>query len=584
MCGFFLSFGDFPAIRLKQIRSILTERGGDQYSELAFGQWNLTFSRLSTCGDEPSYSQPVWTIGENEFTILNGLIYNFELLKKKYSLPAYFNDTYVCHWLIKTKGLRAALNELNGMFAIVHGDTAKKEVYFATDQFGQKPIYYRGFDKKFIIASNVRCITELSRCSIDTNAMEIYLSSDETIGTRGYFLPGHTMFKEINSAVGGKIYKATGQGDFCKVSTHGEFKFEPKDPVKTPKEFRKKLIGNISNYLHNENTGLFYSGGVDSSLLMNAIFELSRSSECSLLTKVAQKIDVEAALAFQTIDKTSWKNAIKVEVQSEDFVNDALDFIRSSGFPLRWGTAPSLMPLYRQLKQLGAKVVLLGDGADEIWGGYGQRDRLRKLTKQDIKKMPLSNFLAKFTFSGVDPNKFHLIEPYFQKHGYADQFFSIRESANLVELYRFARQIDLDIFFKTIAAPNSDAVAGMFGIEARSPFLDANLQPALEPFMNEHPKNENASSITFNDKPMLRQALESFNRRGKTNHQFKKVGTRNFFTNQNNQKSSESYVDLCLVTLKDRGITTYDSAASISSPKTFAKHASLGMFLSQFTN
>ena len=110
--------------------------------------------------------------------------------------------------------------------------------------------------------------------------MEIYLSSDRLLGLR-LFLPGHTMFKEINSAVGGKIYKATGRGDFCKVSTHGEFKFEPKDPVKTPKEFRKKLIGNISNYLHNENTGLFYSGGVDSSLLMNAIFELSRSSECS---------------------------------------------------------------------------------------------------------------------------------------------------------------------------------------------------------------------------------------------------------------------------------------------------------------
>lgn len=579
MCGFFISFNSDQSSISKRIKDILGTRGSDQVTELRVGGWHVIFSRLEICGDGPSYQQPVWTSGGHSFSVLNGQIYNYRHLKDIYSLPDYFNDTQVCHWLIENYGFDVALTKLNGMFAIAHVNTKTQNICFATDVYSQKPLYFFEDNSRILMASNINCIKEILKPRACEDAARIYLASDETVGTRGYFLPGKTMFSSIKSSVGGSIYSKDLSLPCSKLEKKSFTPSPVNRRVETSSFFAESMCKVLYDYVHEAGTGLFFSGGVDSTLLLYSLLHGGYDKSIDVVTKVARGCDWEANESFDSLNFGSWRSKHKLTVTAESYLENAREFIRCSGFPMRWGTAPSLMPLYEKMKELGVKVVLLGDGADELWGGYGRRDRLFFDTSIGAIPKNFQDFLKRHTFSGVSETGYEMVQHYFEQSGDIQKFNEAKERNDLTGLFKLAKDIDLNVFFKTIAAPNSDAIAGMYGIEARSPFLDFRLNPIDKPVDLEIYKGDMSDFSGNRDKPILRKALGLLCNELPAWKQFPKVGTRNFFTATGKDDNIIRYVDITCAFLGFERKKIFHEGFDEQNKKRVAKYASLGLFL-----
>ena len=100
-------------------------------------------------------------------------------------------------------------------------------------------------------------------------------------------------------------------------------------------------------------------------------------------TKIAKGIDKIAEESFNSFN-SSTKN--KVYISKKDYISETIDFIKFSGSPTRWGTAPSMVPLYREMKKKKIKICIGGDGADEVFFGYKNYAAIYKTDLKALKK------------------------------------------------------------------------------------------------------------------------------------------------------------------------------------------------------
>ncbi len=373
MCGICgqLNFVNHSPVKRADIEAMtrsIIHRGPDDEGYFIAGPLGFGFRRLSII-DLSGGHQPMSDQDESVWVVFNGEIYNFPELKRELQSHGHVfrtnSDTEVIIHGYKQWG-DEVLNRLNGMFGLAIWDVKKKRLVVARDPFGIKLIYYRISEESLWFGSELRPIRAAmpGKADIDTNSLNLFL--------RYRFTPSpNTIFKDVKKlAPGTKIVVENGR---CEVQRWYRFKPTPFSPPKTVDEAREELLGLYKNAIKRQlisdvPVGLLLSGGIDSGLLL-ALMNLNGKNWPTYTVGYGSSFaDDELADAAETA-RLLESNHTGITISKATFEEALPKIVQSLEEPI---AASSIVPMYFvcQRARQDVKVALVGQGPDELFGGY----------------------------------------------------------------------------------------------------------------------------------------------------------------------------------------------------------------------
>jgi len=343
----------------------MTHRGPDDEGYYIEGSVGLGMRRLSII-DLQTGHQPIFNEDRSIALVFNGEIYNFNELRADLENRGHRfrtrSDTEVIVHLYEEKG-KDCLDELNGMFAFALYDLKRNEVFLARDRVGIKPLYYAISDHSLMFASEIKALVDAGcERTIDPASLASYLRFKYVPSPRTVFRkvqklpPGHAaVFKDGKLKVS-RYWSASTENRWeagaARASEHLRMLLE--DSV------RLRLISDVP-------VGVFLCGGLDSSIIT------------ALAAKMSDHPVKTFSLGFREQQYDETKHAREVALsygtdhREEVIVPRMTDCIPELIWHMDEPVAdPSLILSYHvsRLASEQVKVVLLGDGSDELFAGY----------------------------------------------------------------------------------------------------------------------------------------------------------------------------------------------------------------------
>ncbi len=349
---------------VKEMNNLLIHRGPD--NEGLFSNSNITLGmrRLSII-DLNNGNQPLFNKDKNKCIVFNGEIYNYKELKSELINNGVEFSTNSDTEVILQSYIRwgeNCLDKFRGMFAFAIYDLVNDELFIARDAFGEKPLYFTNYKSNFIFSSEIRPIlsTNLIPKKINHQSMEIYFQL-------GYVPSPHSMIENIQKLPAGYFLKyKNNQLKLFRWYDHYEIK-----PVDEYKNFNlKDLIENsIKQCLVSDvPVGVFLSGGLDSSIVtyyssknLNqklSSFSLGFSNKDLDESKRASY----ASRSFNTSHNLTFMNEKEIRNELSLIISKMDEPISDTSFISTY--------IISKFTSRKLKVVLTGDGGDEIFGGY----------------------------------------------------------------------------------------------------------------------------------------------------------------------------------------------------------------------
>ena len=339
----------------------IIHRGPDSSGKYVDENVALGFRRLSII-DLKTGDQPIYNEDKTMVITFNGEIYNFQELKKELQDKGHIFKTntdteVILHGYEEYN--KKIVKKLRGMFAFVIWDIKNKCLFGARDHFGIKPFYYYNVDNTFIYGSEIKSFLEHPNFKKELNkeALRPYLTFqfsalDETFFKNVFKLKEGHMFTYQNGKMNIEeyydvIYEAINKTD-------DEFINEIEDKIEKSVECHK--ISDVK-------VGAFLSGGVDSSYIVSTLMP-NKTFSVGFERKNFNEIDQAKGLS----DILKIENINKV-ISPEEFFDSLEDVMYHSDEPHANLSAVALYHLSKLAKQ-HVKVVLSGEGADELFGGY----------------------------------------------------------------------------------------------------------------------------------------------------------------------------------------------------------------------
>lgn len=365
MCGFTGFTGNIKNQKkvIEAMNEKIIHRGPDSDGFFMDDTIALGFRRLSII-DLEGGSQPIFNEDKTKVIVFNGEIYNFlEIKKELINLGHEFKtraDTEVILHGFEEWGEKV-LDKLRGMFAFCIYDLNTKDVFIARDFFGIKPMYYTLVDGNIIFASEIKSILEHPSVVKELNeeALANYL-------TFQYSVPPETLFKGINVLLPGSYLKFK-DGEI-EITKYWNPYFEVNEDLTFDEcvdKIDEVFLNSVKAHkISDVEVGSFLSSGVDSSLVA-ACYQGDKAFTVGFDYDGWSEIDVAKDLAEQ-IGVEHYSKVISIE----EFWN-AIPIVQyHMDLPL---ADPSCISLYfaNKLASEHVKVVLSGEGADELFGGYG---------------------------------------------------------------------------------------------------------------------------------------------------------------------------------------------------------------------
>ena len=354
-------------------RDTMTHRGPDDaglyYSPkegVALGHRRLSIIDLSEAGRQPFFSKD-GAVG----IVFNGEIYNFRELRE--TLKGFYpfetkTDTEVIIAAYMKWGIEC-VKHLRGMFAFVIWDKKRETLFVVRDRLGIKPLYWSMHDGNFHFSSEIKGIlasSEMPRV-LDKRALLDYLSYRYPLGERTFFqgifslLPGHYMVLKRASVLQIKKY-----WELPIV----ENKEDPGEEavLKNTEKLLKETVQ--SHMISDVPLGAYLSGGLDSSLLVAFMSSLSKSPVKTF--SVGFEEDGFSELEYASIVARSLGTEHhEIVLRQGEYMNLLPETIKIKDVPLHVPNEVALHALSKELKK-HITVVLSGEGADELFGGYGR--------------------------------------------------------------------------------------------------------------------------------------------------------------------------------------------------------------------
>jgi asparagine synthase (glutamine-hydrolysing) len=347
----------------------IVHRGPDAWGRYLSGAVALGHTRLSII-DLAAGHQPMCS--DRGVISYNGEIYNYQELRRELAgLGHAFHtgsDTEVALKAIDQWG-PGAFARFNGQFAILYWDKAARELLAARDHFGVRPLYYSRAGDRTLFASEMKAIeaSGLVRRSWSPRNLLAHGLLWNTLGEA-------TVFNEVKSLRPGSwaVFSAGGgllrEGRYYRLGEHAPEVPGSFDEAK--REFRERLARSVDLRLRSDvPVGCYLSGGLDSSvtshLARQAKGERFKSFSVSFSDKAFDESEYQD-LMVERLGSEHHRETITLDTIDEHFLEAARHFER----PV-FRTAP--LPMFRlsdRVRREGIKVVLTGEGADEILCGY----------------------------------------------------------------------------------------------------------------------------------------------------------------------------------------------------------------------
>ena len=384
----------------------IAHRGPDDEGYFVDGAIGLGFRRLSII-DLAGGHQPMSDPEERVWVVFNGEIYNYrELRTELQSRGHHFNtnsDTEVIVHGYKEWG-REVLNHLNGMFGLAIWDAPNERLLVARDAMGIKLIYYRLEDGALAFGSEIRAVLAAghSTPSLDPEAVNLFL--------RYRYTPSpHTIYDGIRKlAPGTSLIIEKGE---CREERW--YKFEP-TPFATPKEdgeaieeLTRLYRGAVQRHLLSDvPVGILLSGGLDSGLLLALMKERGEDWPAYTVGYGESFHDDELADAAESARLLGGRH-IPVQLDRAEFERALPKIVDALEEPI---ASSSVVPMYFvcQRARQDVKVVLIGQGPDELFGGYkrhlgvrygnlwrGLPGVLRSVTGAVVERLPRNETLKR---------------------------------------------------------------------------------------------------------------------------------------------------------------------------------------------
>jgi len=372
ICGQYNFATQAPVERkdLEKMTRTMVHRGPDDEGYYLEGSLGFGFRRLSVIDLEGGH-QPMSDREKTVWVVFNGEIYNFPELKRELEDLGHVFQTR-CDTEVIVLGYKQwgdeVLNRLNGMFGLAIWDTRQKRLLIARDPFGVKPVYYRLDRGQVYFGSEIRPViaTANERPEVDPVALNLFL--------RYRFTPSpHTVFEGVKKLAPGSML-IFDKGAFS-LRLWYRFKPAPFSPVKSVGEARRELLElykrSVKRHLLSDvPVGLLLSGGVDSALLlalMNLNGESWRTYTVGYGTSFA---DDELADAAETAAEFSSQHAA-VLLDRTSFEEKLPKIVSCMEEPV---ATSSIVPMYFVCERArkDVKVALIGQGPDELFGGYNR--------------------------------------------------------------------------------------------------------------------------------------------------------------------------------------------------------------------
>jgi asparagine synthase (glutamine-hydrolysing) len=510
MCGILgvISFSANPIAKpeVQKALSYINHRGPDHNSIYEFDHGIFGHTRLSIIDLDSRSNQPFISEDKNYILVFNGEIYNFKNLRKDLERKGISfsttSDTEVLLMGYIEEG-QDFIRKCEGIFSLAIWDRKKEELFLCRDRFGIKPLYYFFSNDKVIFSSEIKPILHLLKdYQIDYQVLKNfarfrYHPGEETpfVGVLHFPIGSWAKISKEKTLTHEQYWSVDSFKNIIKINE-----------IEAIEQFRYKFKKSIeSQLIADVPVGVFLSGGVDSS----SVFSLANNAKSGLhaFTLGLRTSDDEIHLAKEICES---RQGIfhSINIENEDF-----NIYKKTLWHLEEPLADSILSATYHLAAFArknVKVVLSGEGADEILGGYihhkflSNEDKIHKLKlkrlfKFFIKFAPLQLMESLFPYrANLGQKGLKKLRDQVQYVGQwglayekivelfeADFFSSDNDSSIWQELWdknpssddflNNLTRFDLKYWNAKYTLLRLDKLTMAHGLEARVPFLDSEL-------------------------------------------------------------------------------------------------------------
>jgi asparagine synthase (glutamine-hydrolysing) len=377
MCGIvgivdLLERGRVEQETLDAMTRTLAHRGPDSCGRFVEANFGLGFRRLKIV-DPAGGEQPIFNEDRSVVTVCNGEIFNFPDLKQELEEQGHtFRsrcDVEVLVHLWEEHG-DALVDRLNGQFGFAVFDRHSRRLLLARDHFGVNPLFYTVVDDLLIFASEIKAILRHPAVPrrVDPIGLDQVLSFPGLVSPRTLFegirsLPAGWLVRVENGRIGVREY-----WDLVYPECGGEDDLPEEEHLDALDELLRKSVDR--RLMSDVPVGLFVSGGIDSSLIAALVREADVDVRREAFSVTFRDPAIDES-AFQRIAAAALEFNLHESLIEPETVGERLrQMVFHCECPVKESFNTCILVLAAAAKAAGISVVLAGQGADELFGGY----------------------------------------------------------------------------------------------------------------------------------------------------------------------------------------------------------------------
>lgn len=460
MCGimglFSPSINNNKKKNLIKACKLLSHRGPDDEGIYSNKKIILLHKRLSII-DLKTGKQPI----ENEDFVLiaNGEIYNDLDIRRQIPNFSYKTGSD-CESILAvySKYGLIGFNKLRGMYAFAIYDKKRKKIILGRDPFGIKPLYYFHKNKELIFSSEIKALIAAGNLEIKFKKKKII----ELLQIQ-YNSGMNTLFSKIFRIRPGEIKVFNSE-----INTEKSIIFDKSKIFKNKKKISSHKLGKIlekSVELHQRSDvpfGLFFSGGIDSTIILYLMSKISKKKIISYSILFDTPNQFEEKKKLEKIAKECNSKINFVNFSEEDFWNILPKVLKYNDDPI---LDYAIVPTFRlaQAAKKDVKVILSGEGADEIFAGYGRHRKIKRV------------FFKKHNYPYGELDKFKTFQKRFSGWNFELNFSRFSNVNTNLSLLQKLQLFDCNEWLPNNLLIKLDRCLMAHGLEGRTPFIDVDV-------------------------------------------------------------------------------------------------------------
>ena len=482
---------------LAAMTEALAHRGPDDHGYHMGLGIGLGFRRLSII-DLETGNQPIWSADRSVVCICNGEIYNYRELRAQLETRGHRfrtrSDIEVLPALYIEHGLDF-VTHLNGQFAFALWDERRRRLVLGRDHVGIAPLFYTATSAGLLFASEIKSLLKHAATPrrVDLTGLDQVLTFPGPVSPR-------TLFQGVNSLQPGHILVVEAGGtpqliQYWDLAYPSETESTPADAASCVESLDAALRQAVRFRLQADvPVGAYLSGGLDSALIAAIAADLAPNEARNSFSIAFADPAIDERRHQQLMAERLGTLHHQREISSGDILGCLTDIVRCAETPLRESYNACSLVLSGMVRDAGLKVVLTGEGADELFGGYiGYRLDLERCGGNggyDVADMLEAEMRSRLW---GDPDFFYE-KPYYALGEVKQALYARPLAARHADFDCLAQPpVDVaslngrNIFHKRsyvdfklrmadhLLADHGDRVAFANGVEARYPFLDVDV-------------------------------------------------------------------------------------------------------------